>query len=207
MGGQPTVRVWDLVAGKPIPHMADGGAAPAEDLGAVMMTEHVQPKWTDGIPGLQEFTVNTEQSGKKSQRTESMGSRLIALACRRYPADTRDDRYREFTTELRYILTDSETPRPLRTMHGLLYAADHIRGARTWRTRHSDARPEAGRSQTLASARPRFAPPAALCLVGLSSALASSNGEVFVVGMIAALSGGICLTRRAARHITRQDTR
>jgi hypothetical protein len=198
-GGKHTIRVWDLVDGKQIPRV--------ENLRVVMMGDPEQRTWTDGIPGLQEFKVDREQSRKKGQRTESVGSRLIALACRRYPADTRDDRCREFTTELRYVLADAETPRPLRTIHGLLYAADHIRGALTWSTRHSDARPEAGKSQAPASARLRFAPPAALCLVGLSSVLASPNGDVFSVGIIAALSGGIWLTRRAVRHITRQDTR
>jgi hypothetical protein len=49
---------------------------------------------------------------------------LIRRACRRLPADTRDERYREWTAEIRAILDDPDTgPGVLRATRALRYAA------------------------------------------------------------------------------------
>ena len=61
----------------------------------------------------------------------SAAERLIRRACRRLPADIRDECYREWTAETWAILSDA-TVRPAARRHlsALRYAAGHLRGTR-----------------------------------------------------------------------------
>lgn len=52
-----------------------------------------------------------------------LAERIIGRACRRLPAETRDERYREWTAEVRAILEDAGTrPAMLRSARALGYA-------------------------------------------------------------------------------------
>jgi peptide/nickel transport system permease protein len=63
--------------------------------------------------------------------TQRLAERLIRRACRHLAAETRDERYREWTAELPAILHDPGIrPAPRRAVRALLYAADHTRTAR-----------------------------------------------------------------------------
>jgi hypothetical protein len=57
------------------------------------------------------------------------GERLVARACRRLPAEIREERYREWVAELPVILHDRDAgPGPLRVVRMLAFAADMLRG-------------------------------------------------------------------------------
>jgi hypothetical protein len=92
----------------------------------------------DPIPDSQAEQLLAQAGIARRQRrrhAERIGTALITLATRRYPRHARDDRHREFTSELHHILTDSETPRARATLDALLYAADHLRAALATRPR------------------------------------------------------------------------
>jgi hypothetical protein len=62
---------------------------------------------------------------------QRLAERLIRLACRSLPEPDRAGRYREWTAETAAILDDPGTrSRARRGVRALLFAADHIRGAR-----------------------------------------------------------------------------
>ena len=57
------------------------------------------------------------------------GEYLVARACRRLPAEIREERYREWVAELPVILHDRDAgPAPRRVVHMLIFAADTLRG-------------------------------------------------------------------------------
>ena len=59
-----------------------------------------------------------------------LGEYLIGVACRRLPQEIREERYREWTAELPYILHDTDiSVAPIRVLRMLTFAADHVRGA------------------------------------------------------------------------------
>lgn len=59
----------------------------------------------------------------------SAGEYLVARACRRLPAEIREERYREWVAELPVILHDRDAgPAPRRVVHMLIFAADTLRG-------------------------------------------------------------------------------
>ena len=71
-------------------------------------------------------------AGHEDSQAERLARWLIRRACSRLPGETRDDRYREWTAEVRAILHDPQVPsRARRCLRALLYAADQNRGA--WR--------------------------------------------------------------------------
>jgi hypothetical protein len=58
------------------------------------------------------------------------GEYLVARACRRLPAEIRQERYREWVAELPVILRDRDAgPAPRRVVRMLAFAADTLRGA------------------------------------------------------------------------------
>ena len=77
-----------------------------------------------------------------SLRAQWLAERVIGSACRRLPADTGSDRYREWTAELPAILHDPDIrAAPLRTARMLRYAAGAYRSCRQLRV-HGGARPD-----------------------------------------------------------------
>jgi hypothetical protein len=59
----------------------------------------------------------------------SAGEYLVARACRRLPAEIREERYREWVAELPVILHDRDAgPAPRRVVRMLTFAADTLRG-------------------------------------------------------------------------------
>lgn len=59
----------------------------------------------------------------------SAGEYLVARACRRLPAEVREERYREWVAELPVILHDRDAgPAPLRVIRMLAFAVDTLRG-------------------------------------------------------------------------------
>lgn len=59
----------------------------------------------------------------------SAGEYLVARACRRLPAEVREERYREWVAELPVILHDRDAgPAPLRVIRMLTFAVDTLRG-------------------------------------------------------------------------------
>jgi hypothetical protein len=59
----------------------------------------------------------------------SAGEYLVARACRRLPAEIREERYEEWVAELPVILHDRDAgPALLRVVHMLTFAADTLRG-------------------------------------------------------------------------------
>src|ERR1700735_580893 len=77
--------------------------------------------------------------------TQRLAERLIRRACRHLAAETRDERYREWTAELPAILHDPDIrPAPRRAVRALLYAADHTRTARKLPAAASQPRPRPG---------------------------------------------------------------
>jgi hypothetical protein len=59
----------------------------------------------------------------------SAGEYLVARACRRLPAEIREQRYREWVAELPVILHDRDAgPAPRRVLRMLTFAADTLRG-------------------------------------------------------------------------------
>jgi hypothetical protein len=59
----------------------------------------------------------------------SAGEYLVARACRRLPAEIREERYREWVAELPVILHDRDAgPAPRRVVRMLAFAADTLRG-------------------------------------------------------------------------------
>jgi hypothetical protein len=66
-----------------------------------------------------------------------LAEHLIDRACRHLPAHIRGERYCEWTAELPAIFADPEIRgQVLRTVRALLYAADHVRGARQYAQHH-----------------------------------------------------------------------
>jgi hypothetical protein len=95
---------------------------------------------------------------RRAQRAERISSWLITLACQFYPQDTRHDRYREWTAELHYILTDTRTRPARRRIRIFTYSADLIRGALTTTARQGPPAPARTLRYMLArSRRNRFA--------------------------------------------------
>jgi hypothetical protein len=62
--------------------------------------------------------------------TEEIADYLIHRACRHLAADSRDDRYREWTAELPAIMADPDVRPVLRQARALRFAAGTIRTAR-----------------------------------------------------------------------------